>query len=148
MMMLILQRCDSRSQDFMRLAELLDADLAQRNGTLQQVYDKYNKILNIETMVVAYLDNQSAGCGCFKPFDANTVEIKRMYVKPDFRGKGLSKKILTELESWALASGFTKTILETGSKQTEAIGLYSKSGYIRIDKFWSVRRDNKQYLLR
>jgi GNAT superfamily N-acetyltransferase len=133
--MFTLKRCDSSSRDFTALTELLDADLAHRNGKLQQVYSRYNKIQSIKTVVVAYLDNQPVGCGCFKPYGTDTVEIKRMFVKPDNREKGISKKILAEIETWALESGFTKTILETGSKQTEAIGLYNKSGYNRIDNF-------------
>ena len=77
----------------------------------------------------------AVGCGCFKPYSANAVEIKRMYVKTENRGKGISKQILTELENWALELGFTHSILETGPKQPEAIGLYIKSGYSRIENF-------------
>jgi GNAT superfamily N-acetyltransferase len=128
-------RSDSNSQDFLDLVQQLDADLAQRNGTTQLSYNKYNKIQNIDTIVIAYIDNIAVGCGCFKPFDEQTVEIKRMYVKPENRGTGISKKTLFELEKWAAELGFSESILETGVKQHEAIGLYSKSGYHRIDNY-------------
>ena len=128
-------RCNSKSKDFLNLIQQLDADLAQRNGISQLSYDKFNKIQNIETVVVAYVDHVPAGCGCFKPYDSQTAEIKRMYVKPENRGKGLSKQILTELEKWAQESGYSKLCLETGLKQPEAIGLYNKSGYSRIDNY-------------
>jgi GNAT superfamily N-acetyltransferase len=128
-------RCTSKSPDFLSLIKELDADLAQRNGTLQWSYDKYNKLPEIETVVVAYIGKVAIGCGCFKPYDSQTAEIKRMYVKPENRGKGLSKQILTELENWAQESGYSKLYLETGLKQPEAIGLYSKNGYLRIDNY-------------
>jgi putative acetyltransferase len=85
-------RSDSNSQDFLNLVTQLDVDLAHRNGVLQSSYYKYNKVQHLETVVVAYVDGVPAGCGCFKPYDTQTVEIKRMYVKPENRGKGISKK--------------------------------------------------------
>ena len=128
-------RRDSNSQDFLDLVTQLDADLSQRNGTLQATYNKYNIIQHIDTVVVAYCNHLPVGCGCFKAYDERTAEIKRMYVKPENRGEGVSKQILAELEKWALELGFTKTILETGIKQPEAIGLYNESGYSRIPNY-------------
>jgi putative acetyltransferase len=58
-----------------------------------------------------------------------------MYVKPEHRGKGVSKLILVELENWARESGFTQSIPETGFKQPEVIGLYSKSDYSQIKNY-------------
>jgi putative acetyltransferase len=128
-------RCNSKSPDFLSLIQQLDSDLTQRNGTVQLSYDKYNKLPDIETVVVAYIGKVAIGCGCFKECDSQTAEIKRMYVKPENRGKALSKQILTELENWAQELGYSKLCLETGLKQPEAIGLYGKSGYSRIDNY-------------
>ena len=133
--MFTLVRSDSNSQDFLDLVQQLDADLAQRYGITQLSYSKYNKIQNIDTIVIAYINNIAVGCGCFKPFDKQTIEIKRMYVKLEDRGTVISKKILFELEKWAAELGFSESILETGAKQHEAIGLYNKSGYHRIDNY-------------
>ena len=119
----------------MYLVTRLDADLSQRNGTLQTSYNKHNIIQHIDTVVIAYYNHLPVGCGCFKAYDERTAEIKRMYVKPENRGKGLSKQILAELEKWVLELGFTKIILETGIKQPEAIGLYSKGGYCQIPNY-------------
>lgn len=63
------------------------------------------------------------------------VEIKRMFVEPQSRGKGLAKRILLELERWAAEDGFLMARLETGIKQPEAIGLYERMGYTRIDNY-------------
>jgi GNAT superfamily N-acetyltransferase len=84
---------------------------------------------------VAYQDNVPAGCGAFKIFSENTVEIKRMFVDPQFRGMGIAQLILNELESWAVELGFATTVLETGQKQPEAIQLYHKAGYANIPNY-------------
>ena len=76
-----------------------------------------------------------AGCGCFKPFDSNVVELKRMFVEDKFRGKGLGNTILLELEKWAKELNFSSIILETGTVQKEAITLYKKNGFIVIPNF-------------
>ena len=76
-----------------------------------------------------------AGCGCFRYFAPETVEIKRMYVRPEFRGRGISRLILAELEKWAAELGYTKSVLETGNQQTEAIHLYHRFGYTEIPNY-------------
>jgi putative acetyltransferase len=129
------KRTTSDDPDFSVLIKDLDDDLRIRNGLIMDIYDKYNKIEAIDTVIVAYLDSEPIACGCFKPFAADTIEIKRMYVKPQARGMGFSKKILSQLEEWAAELGFTYSVLETGSKQTEALGLYPKAGYEQIPKY-------------
>ncbi|MBO9202168.1 MULTISPECIES: GNAT family N-acetyltransferase [Niastella] len=129
------QRTDSNSIDFQDLVKLLDADLAIRDGSEHAFYAQYNKIVNIQHVVVCYLDEQPIGCGAFKEYDEHTVEIKRMYVKPAYRGKGIGLYILRELELWAAELHYPATILETGKKQPEAIRLYEKAGYHLIKNF-------------
>lgn len=107
----------------------LDADLRHRNGDVMDIYDQHNIIEQIDTVVIAYKDDVPAGCGCFKSYDDEAVEVKRMFVKLEARGKGISRKILTELEHWAKELGYAYTVLETGNNQTEALSLYRKSGY-------------------
>jgi GNAT superfamily N-acetyltransferase len=58
-----------------------------------------------------------------------------MFVRPEYRGKGIAGSILKELETWAGELGFEKVILETGKAQPEAIGLYTKSGYAIIPNY-------------
>jgi GNAT superfamily N-acetyltransferase len=133
--MIILKRCNSNNQDFKILITKLDSDLNGRYGKLQSQYNEFNQIENIETVVIAYFNNFAVGCGCFKQYNDKCVEIKRMYVKPEYRGKGIAIKILSELENWAKEKGNKSSILETGLKQNEAINLYTKLGYYRIDNF-------------
>lgn len=129
------KRTQSSNNDFVLLVAQLDMDLNCRYNKVQKEYDKYNKIDLIEAVIVAYSNNKPVGCGCFKPFDEKTVEIKRMFVLPEFRGKGISKIVLGNLEEWASELGYSKSVLETGKGQPEAIGLYQKMGYTVIDNF-------------
>jgi putative acetyltransferase len=129
------QRTDSDNSDFQELVMLLDADLQIRDGAEHGFYAQFNKIANIRNVVVCYIDHQPVGCGAFKEYDQNSVEIKRMFVRPEYRNQGLGLAILKELEKWAAESNFSAAILETGKKQPEAITLYQKAGYRIIKNF-------------
>jgi putative acetyltransferase len=128
-------RTDSANTDFQNLVSLLDKDLAVRDGDQHGFYDQFNKIGNIRNFIVCYIDNKPVGCGAFKEYDKNKVEIKRMYVLPRYRGKGIGLDILKQLESWASELHYPECILETGKKQPEAIRLYQKAGYTIIKNY-------------
>jgi putative acetyltransferase len=139
--MLTLIRVNSGDEDFKLLVGLLDQNLSERNGTQQTWYDQFNVVGALATVVVAKMDDQPAGCGCFKQFDKDTVEIKRMFVKVEYRRRGIAGRILKELEVWAAEIGFSRAVLETGKKQTEALDLYRKNGYGRIENFGQYAGD-------
>ncbi|MES2829196.1 MAG: GNAT family N-acetyltransferase [Bacteroidota bacterium] len=122
-------RTDSENADFRKLVALLDEELAQRDGSDHSFYAQFNKVDSIKNVVVAFLHDTPLACGAFKPFDIEAVEIKRMYVMEEERGKGLAGKVLTALEYWAKELGYQKSVLETGIRQPEAIALYKKMGY-------------------
>lgn len=128
-------RTTSSNSDFQMLIEALDEDLLIRNGEAQLKYRPYNKVDMIKHVVVVYVDNKPVGCGAFKKYDEKSVEIKRMFVFPEMRGKQLAAGILQELENWAMEEGYTKAVLETGYKQTEAIHLYTKAGYYLTENY-------------
>jgi putative acetyltransferase len=133
--MITLKRTNSEDKDFHSLVEKLDKDLADRYGTLQTIYDRFNAIQNIPTVVIAFADDQPVGCGCFKRFDDGSVEVKRMYVSNEQRGKGIGAAILTELEKWAAELKISAIVLETGNNQPEAVHLYQKMDYIVIPNY-------------
>lgn len=130
-----LLRTTSANPDFQALVKLLDADLKIRDGDEHAFFSQYNKIDALNEVVVAYVNNMPVGCGAFKVYEKKTAEIKRMYVLPEFRGKGIAQAVLKELEIWAKELGFQFCILETGKKQPEAIRLYEKSGYAYIPNY-------------
>jgi len=132
---LVLKRTNSNDTDFKSLIVLLDKDLHKINGAIQSAYNEHNLLDFIETVVVAYIDGAPAGCGCFKKFDADTVEVKRMFVTHNQRGKGIAAALLTELELWAAEIGYQRVVLETGLLHAEAIGLYKKFGYAVTENY-------------
>ena len=121
-------KTDSTNKDFQQLVQLLDADLKFRDGDEHTFYAQFNKIVQIKNVIICYIDDYAVGCGAFKIFDEDSVEIKRMFVRPEFRGRGLGLEILRALELWAAESGYSACVLETGKKQPEAIQLYQKAG--------------------
>jgi putative acetyltransferase len=90
---------------------------------------------------IARLGGAPAGCGAVKFFGSDYGEIKRMYVRPQFRGRGLGRAMLHHLETFAARRGISVLRLETGILQAEAIGLYERMGYRRIGAFGEYRPD-------
>jgi putative acetyltransferase len=128
-------RTGSDNRDFIELVKLLDADLAIRDGDKHAFYDQFNKIDDIRYVVVAYENNKPAGCGAIKEYEPDSMEVKRMYVLPENRKKGIASIILAELEGWTSELSYSKCILETGKGQPEAIELYKKNGYSLIPNY-------------
>ncbi len=130
-----LLRTNSENKDLIELVRKLDADLAERDGKDHLFYAQFNKIDKIKFSVVAYQNSQPIGCGAMKEYDVATMEIKRMYVIPESRGKGIASEILSALENWASELSFNRCLLETGKRQPEAIQLYSKNGYNPVQNY-------------
>lgn len=133
--MITIERTDSENADFQSLVRELDKELAIRDGDEHSFYAQYNTIDSIKQVVMAYEDGEAVGCGAIKEYAPGVMEVKRMFVPLEQRGKGIAVHILTELETWARELGAAKCILETGIKQPEAIRLYEKSGYSRIENY-------------
>ena len=133
--MIRLLRTDSSNPDFQSLVQLLDAELRQRDGEEHAFFAQFHKIDQIRQVVVAYDGEIAVGCGAVKPYDAGTMEVKRMYVRPEARGKRIAVSVLRELEKWTRESGYRNCILETGERQPEAIALYTRCGYERIPNY-------------
>jgi len=128
-------RTDSDNPDFAGLVKLLDAYLAEIDGSDHIFYAQLNKTDKIKHVVVAYEQDLPMGCGAMREYGANMMEVKRMYTSPDSRGKGIATRVLAELERWAAELSYEKCILETGKRQPEAIGLYKKNGYQTISNY-------------
>ncbi|HEV2829248.1 MAG TPA: GNAT family N-acetyltransferase [Pyrinomonadaceae bacterium] len=86
-------------------------------------------------------ENRPAGCGGLKLFGEEYGEIKRMYVRPVYRGLGLGKAMLTRLAEYARERQVSLLRLETGIYQTEAIGLYEAYGFKRRPPFGEYKHD-------
>ena len=127
-------RTNSDNPDFKKLSALFDEYLIDIDGEEKDFFAFYNNV-QLDTVLVVYENSEVVGCGAFKKFDDTTAEIKRMFVHPNHRNKGIAKFVLNELELWANDLGFTSFILETSPKLTSAIALYEKKGYQFIPNY-------------
>lgn len=132
--MLNLVRTNSENKDFQKLTGLFDEFLIDIDGDEKEFFAQFNQIY-IENVLICYENEVALGCGAFKKLDSQTAELKRMFVLPEGRGKGIATKILTELEIWAKDSGYDSCILETSQKLESAIALYRKYGYKDIPNY-------------
>jgi len=130
-----LKRTNSDDPDFQSLVKELDKELALRDGDDHSFFAQFNKIHAIKHVVLAYENESASGCGAIKAYDTTTMEVKRMFVPLEKRGKGIASDILKELENWAKELGYQTCILETGEKQPEAIALYQKNNYSIIKNY-------------
>jgi putative acetyltransferase len=90
--------------------------------------------------LVVRAGDEALGCGALRSLDATTVEIKRMFLRPSARGRGLGRRLLAALEEEAARRGATRVVLETGVEQHEAIALYERAGYRSIPCFGAYAR--------
>jgi GNAT superfamily N-acetyltransferase len=130
-----LKRTNSDDIDFKNLVVLLDQDLKIRDGEDHSFYNQFNKTDTIKHVIVFYENDIAVGCGAFREKETGIVEIKRMFVHPDYRKKGIASALLVALELWAAEVSYTHTILETGKNHPEAINLYQKLGYTIIPNY-------------
>ncbi|TXE12194.1 GNAT family N-acetyltransferase [Algoriphagus aquimarinus] len=133
--MITLNRTDSSNPDFIALVKLLDAYLAEKDGREHDFYNQFNTIVKLNNVVVCSENGVPVACGAIKEFDADTMEVKRMFTKPEARGNGLASRVLTELEEWAAELGYKNCVLETGKRQVEAVALYKNKGYSIIPNY-------------
>jgi GNAT superfamily N-acetyltransferase len=128
---------DGNNNDFIELCRLLDDYLNEIVGGEKQrkQYVQYNTLENIHDVILIYLDEVPVGCASFKYYEDHVAEVKRVFVRKEFRGRGISNVLIKELDEMARNKGFNKLILETGAPLVEAMGLYIKNGYKITDNF-------------
>ena len=135
-----------------RLITELDADLDTRYAHDDEEEGEPDRtMLNVldasvspplGTFLVAWLDGEAVGCGGLRPAptgEPGVAEIKRMYVTPAARGGGVSRALLAGLEGAAADLGYRRVILETGTRQQEAMALYESAGYEPIANYGAYR---------
>lgn len=120
---------------FLKLAAELTEMLAELNGEAQAFYGPLNDVEDGAHAVLALAEGEPVACGAFRLMGTETVEIKRMFVSPEWRGKGISKRVLSELEAWSTEVGRRSAILETSRRLEAANRLYKRSGYEVIPNY-------------
>jgi putative acetyltransferase len=124
------------SDDARRLIAALDASLTE----LYPAEQRFGPNLKAEQLadgrgsfLVARDRERAVGCGAIRLLDQTTAEVKRMYVEPDDRGRGVGWAVLASLEAAARQLGVRRLVLETGVHQQAAILLYRRAGFVQID---------------
>ena len=108
---------------FRALVRKLDREYVDRFGETANTLEK------IEAACLLLVDGTPAACGAIQPLDGDTAELKRVYVLPEFRRRGLARQVVEQLELQALFHGYQFMALETGRAMPEAAALYTKLGY-------------------
>ena len=139
---LVVERASPRSAEARQL-------IAELDEYLNRLYDAdRNYLLDVEALCapevaffVARLEGAIAACGALRRLDDSCAELKRMYVRPAFRGQGLGREMLLALESHARSLGVARLVLETGIDQPEALALYQRHQYVRCARYGEYRDD-------
>jgi L-amino acid N-acyltransferase YncA len=133
-----LERADLASEPARSLIRSLDAELTAQYpepGATHFDLEPSEVLPERGGFFILQAGNAHVGCGALRALDAETAELKRMFVVPEWRGLGFAKEILNGLEREAARIGAKRVRLETGERQIAAMALYERSGYRRIAPF-------------
>jgi putative acetyltransferase len=133
--MFTVKRTNGNDADLRELVMQLDKFLWSVYNKGMEYYGRFNYVDADHEAIVIYNDNKPVGCGCLRKVDADTAEVKRMFVLPSERKKGIATLVLKELEKYAAELGYKKIILETGKSLTKAVQLYQKHQYQIMDNY-------------
>ena len=123
------------SPDVTALCEAQQEEMRGRYGGVADIGPTREAAMFVEpdgVFLVVRDGTRAVACGGICRFDESRAELKRMYVVPDARGRGLGRRVLVELEERARALGYEGIVLETGDRQPESVGLYVSAGYERF----------------
>ncbi len=133
-----IRRSTLSSPEAARLIAALNAELSAafpEPGANHFSLSETQVALGDGAFLIAYADDAGVGCGAVRQIDETTAELKRMYVDPSVRGRGIGRALVEALESEARLLGVTRVVLETGTRLAPAIRLYEGMGYARIPLF-------------
>jgi GNAT superfamily N-acetyltransferase len=135
-----LHAADPRGEEATRLLQAMHAEALSRYGDLIEVSAPppgNDPFVLRSAFLIARLDGQAIGCATLRPMDPETAEVRRVYVTPAARRRGVARSLLAELERRAVEFGYSILRLETGNRQPEAIALYESCGFRRISPYGS-----------
>lgn len=128
---------DGCDRDFIELCHELDSFLNEIVGGEENraTYIPYNKLDSIHDVIVVYNGDTPIGCAAFKKYDDLHAEVKRVFIKKEYRGRGISRCLMENLEKAAKNKGYKYFILESGEPLVAAMALYRKTGYKVIPNY-------------
>ena len=128
---------NGQDKDFIRLCHALDGFLNELVGGEENraQYIPYNTLDDIHDVLVAYENNTPIGCASFKRYDDKSAEVKRVFVKEEYRGNQIGRQLMEFLEQLARDKGYSYLILESGEPLVAAMRLYRSLGYAVIPNY-------------
>ena len=132
---------NEKDERFLKLVEELDYGYYQRIGNELEKYAEYNEF-NKPHVVMLLLDfNKPIACASYRYLNENSVEFKRVYVKKEYRRRGIALNLIKKLEKQIIEKNFRHSYIVTGKNNNAAIGLYEKLHYMQIPKFGQFKDD-------
>jgi GNAT superfamily N-acetyltransferase len=127
-----IERAAWDAPDARRLRAAHQAELVTRYGADAEPGGKPSADDVLVTLLARDEDGTAIGCGALRALEPGVVELKRMWVTPAARGRGVARRLLAALEEDARVRGFAFVRLETGDRQPDAIALYVRAGYVPV----------------
>ena len=128
---------DGNNEDFqkfyLKTEEFYSSIVGGRKN--REAFIPYNISESITDVLIASVEGAAVGCAGLKADSDSDVEIKRVWVAPEFRGNHISTAMMDALEAKAVELGFRRAILQTRPQMEEAVHLYTKRGYVLIDNY-------------
>lgn len=128
---------DGTNEDFQRFYLITEEYYSEIVGGIKNrsSFVPYNISDSITDVAIAYYDGIAIGCAGLKRYSDDDVEVKRVWVDPDYRGRHIAANLMGMLENRAKQQGFQRTILQTREIMIAAVKLYLNRGYYQIDKY-------------
>ena len=133
---------DEKDERFLELVGELDRGYYERIGDELSKYDSYNEFKGPHVVILAVDKDNAVACASYRVFDNDSVEFKRVYVKSEYRKRGIAYNLIKELEKSAVKSSFKYSYIVTGKNNQPAIRLYEKLNYYLIDNFGQFKDDD------
>jgi predicted GNAT family acetyltransferase len=132
---------DEKDERFLKLVEELDYGYYKRIGDELKKYEQYNEFNDPHFVILLLESERAIACASYRACGKDSVEFKRVYVKKEYRKRGIAFCIIRKLEENAIENGFRDSYIVTGKNNYAAIGLYEKLDYEKIAKFGQFKDD-------
>ena len=128
---------DGSNKDFQEFYKKTEDYYSKIVGGIEKrrAFVPYNNSDGIPNVLIAYIGDVAVACAGFKSYSNDDAEIKRVWVEPDYRGRHIAKDLMKQIEDRAREFGYKRTILQTRAIMADAVGLYEKLGYSKIENY-------------
>lgn len=128
---------NGENEDFKKFYLITEEYYSKLVGGIQNrsAFLPYNMSESVTDVVIAYYNDIAIGCAGLKKYSDTDVEIKRVWIEPDYRGNHIVTCLMEILENHAKKQGFQRIILQTRKQMSDALRLYSKCGYYQTDNY-------------